>query len=96
MFSRSNNGEILPPQFVNVLMNKFCKAHSIPHITSHQFRHTAASLMIANGTDVVTAAGILGHKNTSMTLDVYSHAIDTAKEKAANTMEAAIEACKIG
>ena len=52
--------------------------------------------MIANGTDVVTAAGILGHKNTSMTLDVYSHAIDTAKEKAANTMEAAIEACKIG
>lgn len=91
-----NNGEILPPQFVNVLMNKFCKAHSIPHITSHQFRHTAASLMIANGTDVVTAAGILGHKNTSMTLDVYSHAIDTAKEKAANTMEAAIEACKIG
>lgn len=52
--------------------------------------------MIANGTDAVTVAGILGHKSTKTTLAVYAHAIDTAKEKAANTMESAIKACKIG
>lgn len=90
------DGEMSPPVNVNYTVRKFCSDNGLPHIHPHQFRHTAASLMIANGTDVVTVADILGHKNTSMTLDVYSHAIDTAKEKAANTMESAIEACKIG
>ena len=95
VFSRWN-GEMMAPFDVNDIVSWFCKKNGLPHIHPHQFRHTAASLMIANGTDVVTVADILGHKNTSMTLDVYSHAIDTAKEKAANTMESAIEACKIG
>lgn len=90
------NGEMMAPTDVNDIVSNFCKKNHLPHRHPHQFRHTAASLMIANGTDVVTVADILGHKNTSMTLDVYSHAIDTAKEKAANTMESAIEACKIG
>ena len=90
------DGEMMVPGIVNYILSKFCKKNNLPHIHPHQFRHTAASLMIANGTDVVTVADILGHKNTSMTLAVYAHAIDTAKEKAANTMESAIEACKIG
>lgn len=89
-------GSVMAPTDVNILLSKLCERHEVPHIHPHQFRHTAASLMIANGTDVVTAAGVLGHKNTKTTLSVYAHAIDTAKEKAANTMESAIEACKIG
>ncbi len=90
------NGEMMHPGDVNYVLDKFCRNNRLQHIHPHQFRHTAASLMIANGTDPVTVAGILGHKNTSTTLAVYSHAIDTAKEKAANTMETAVKACKTG
>lgn len=90
------NGEMSHPVNVNHTVTKFCRDNGLPHIHPHQFRHTAASFMIANGTDVATVSDILGHKNTSMTLDVYSHAIDTAKEKAANTIENAILACKSG
>lgn len=90
------NGEVMHPGIVNRTLSEFCRDNGLQHIHPHQFRHTAASLMIANGTDPVTVAGILGHKNTSTTLAVYSHAIDTAKEKAANTMETAVKACKTG
>lgn len=90
------NGEMMAPNDINDIVSNFCKKNGLPHIHPHQFRHTAASLMIANGTDAVTVADILGHKSAKTTLAVYAHAIDTAKEKAANTMESAIKACKIG
>lgn len=90
------NGAVMPPEDINVLVNKFCNAHSLPHITSHMFRHTAASLMIANGVDVVTVAEVLGHKNVTMTLGTYAHGIDTVKVAAANTMNDIIKSCKTG
>ena len=48
----------------------------------HSLRHTAASLMIAGGTDVATVAGILGHSQPSTTLDIYTHAFDKNKKAA--------------
>lgn len=42
-------------------------------------RRTNASLMIAQGVDVRTAAGLLGHSQPSTTLDIYSHTFDKNK-----------------
>ena len=42
-------------------------------ITFHSLRHTAASLLISQGTPITTVSGILGHASTQMTLDVYGH-----------------------
>jgi integrase len=39
----------------------------------HSLRHTTASLLISQGTPVVTVSKILGHASTQMTLDVYGH-----------------------
>lgn len=95
VFCRSLGG-LMMPEYINLLLNRFSEDHGITHLTPHMFRHTAASLMIANGVDVITVSRILGHKKPSMTLDVYSHEINGEKEKAANTMESAIKACKTG
>ena len=65
-------------------LNKFSKAHSLPHIHPHAFRHTAASTMIANGVDLVTAAGELGHASATTTANIYAHQIAEAKAKAEN------------
>ena len=60
------------------------KKNCLPQeLNVHSLRHTAASLMIAGGTDVATVAGILGHSQPSTTLDIYTHAFDKNK-KAAN------------
>ncbi len=53
----------------------------------HSLRHTYASLLIANGLDVVFVARQLGHANPAVTLSVYAHAFGRA-----NHAEAAMEA----
>jgi integrase len=52
-------------------------------IRFHDLRHTAASLLLANGVDVVAASRLLGHSSPIVTLNVYSHAIP--KERAGLT-----------
>lgn len=48
----------------------------------HALRHYYASALIAAKCDVVTVQRSLGHKNPSMTLDVYSHLWDTSFDEA--------------
>lgn len=78
-----SDGSPIVPNSVNGWFDRFSARHGLPHIHPHQFRHTAASIMIANGVDIVTVSKMLGHANTSMTTDVYSHMIEDSKRKAA-------------
>lgn len=41
----------------------------------HELRHTQATLLIANGTDIKTVQHRLGHSKASVTLDMYAHAM---------------------
>lgn len=50
----------------------------------HELRHTVATLLLANGTDVKTVQARLGHANASLTLNTYSHALPACDEAAAN------------
>lgn len=95
VFCRSLGG-LMMPEYVNLLLERLAEDHGLTHLTPHLFRHSCASLMIANGIDVITVSRILGHKKPSMTLDVYSHEIDGAKENAANAMNDIIKSCKTG
>ena len=56
-------------------------------IPFHGLRHTKATLQIAAGTDVRTVSAILGHRETSTTMNIYSHSLQTAEQEAANNME---------
>ena len=42
-------------------------------LTPHAMRHTAASMAITAGADVLLVAQMLGHANPSVTLGIYSH-----------------------
>ena len=68
------------------------KKNGLPeYLNVHSPRHTAASLMIAGGTDVATVAGILGHSQPSTTLDIYTHAFDKNKKVASAKLQAGLE-----
>lgn len=84
---RNLNGMPLYPCFVNREINGFTERHGLPHINPHKFRHTAASLLISEGVDVLTVAGMLGHSRVSTTLDIYSHEIASARHRTADKME---------
>ena len=68
------------------------KKNGLPQgLNVHSLRHTAASLMIAGGTDVATVAGILGHSQPSTTLDIYNHAFDKNKKAASAGLQGMLE-----
>ena len=47
-------------------------------LTLHSLRHGFASLLIANGLNVVYVSRQLGHANPSITLEVYAHLFEPA------------------
>ena len=68
------------------------KKHDLPeYLNVHSLRHTNASLLIANGTDVATVAGLLGHSQPSTTLDIYTHAFDKNKQVASRALQEGLE-----
>ncbi len=59
-------------------------------LTLHSLRHGYASLLIANGLNVVFVSRQLGHANQSITLEVYAHLYARADHE--RTASAALEA----
>ena len=84
------NGKPMNPGNVNIELTEFCNRHGLPHINPHLFRHSAASILLSNGVDVLTVAGMLGHADVSTTLDTYAHAIDEARHKTADCLSETI------
>ena len=89
VFTRPN-GTAMNPGAVNHILNDFCNRHGFSHIHPHTFRHTAASILLSSGIDVLTVSKMLGHADTSTTLDTYGHVIEEAKRKAAECISDAI------
>jgi integrase len=48
----------------------------VPWAGFHSFRHTCASMLIAEGRNIVQVSRWLGHHSPSFTLDVYAHLMD--------------------
>lgn len=52
----------------------------------HELRHSAASLLIAQGVDLKIVSEVLGHSSIRITADVYGHLLDDAGLVAADAM----------
>jgi len=72
------------------LLKKFrqlLKKAELPKIRFHDLRHTAASLMLNNGVDVLVTSRRLGHAKPSITLDIYGHLLSSVQDKVATKMD---------
>ena len=61
----------------------------LPHHRLHDLRHTAASLMLAQGASLFEVKETLGHSQIKLTADLYGHLFDAAKRQTAERMERA-------
>lgn len=65
------------------------EASSVPRVTPHSLRHTAASLAIATGANVKAVQSMLGHKSAAMTLDTYAGLFPDDLDLVAHALDAA-------
>jgi len=79
-----DNGDHMNPDSITGWLHNFSRRHGLPHINPHAFRHTVASVLLANGTDIVTVSKQLGHASITTTENFYSHIIEENKAKAAD------------
>ncbi len=83
-------GTPLDPRNVIRSWHRIQAAHGLPRRNFHSTRHTAASLMLAEGVPVKVVQEVLGHSLLSTTADTYGHLFPEAFDGAAEAMERAL------
>lgn len=72
--------------FCNKVLKAWCKDAGInKHITFHIARHTFATNLLINGTDILTVSKLLGHTTIKHTV-IYAKVVDSLKSKAVNSL----------
>lgn len=59
----------------------------LPRKRFHDLRHTAASIMIADGVPIKLVSEILGHSTITVTLQIYGHLYDHQRDEATAKLE---------
>lgn len=80
----SEGGSPLHPNVPYNWLKRFCNSNGITFKGLHSFRHAMATTAITNGADIKTVSAVLGHSQTSTTLNIYSHAVKQANARAIN------------
>lgn len=60
------------------------------HWHPHELRHSAASLMLAQGVPLKVVSEVLGHSGINITADIYAHVLAPLKDEAASAMDRAL------
>ena len=90
VFTEKGINAPMHPDSPNRYLQKFGKKYGID-IHPHKLRHSFASVAITNGADIASVSEVLGHAQISTTLNMYTHANEESKKKAAGIVFAAIE-----
>ena len=71
--------------FATVLANA-----NVPYRRLYEARHTAATLLLAQGVHARVVMDLLGHSTIKLTMDTYSHVMPALQREAADAMERAL------
>jgi integrase len=80
-----------PIEATNLIRRSFhrlLERAAVPRIRFHDLRHTAATLLLAQGMHPKVVADMLGHSQIAVTLNLYSHTTPAMHRQAALAMDA--------
>jgi integrase len=81
-------GTPLDPSNIRRQLLELLKTAGLPPMRFHDLRHTAASLLVAEGVHPRTVMEILGHSQIAITMNTYSHVSSETMKDATNRMGA--------
>jgi integrase len=81
-------GTPLDPRNVTRAFHAMLTTADVPRVRFHDLRHTAATLLLAQGVDPRTIMETLGHSQISLTLNTYSHVLPALQVEAAAKLDA--------
>ncbi len=84
VFCNPETGE--PYHSIKTSFSKALKRAGLEGVRFHDLRHTAATMMVTSGVDIVTVQQILGHSDIKMTAR-YTHPTTETKMNAVNSLE---------
>lgn len=81
VFTTRKGTPIDPDNFARCF-HRLCARADLGHWTPHELRHSAASIMLAQGTPLYVVSEVLGHASVAITKDIYGHLIGGEKQEA--------------
>ena len=91
MFTTEQGG-LLHPSTVRKVLKATFEAADLTATKFHALRHTAATLLLADGTPLFDVSRILGHAQISTTSDIYGHLVPEMTAGAAARMDSLLKA----
>ena len=87
---RTSRGTPSDPSNVWKALSNITQAAGLGHWHPHELRHSAASLLLAQGLSLKSVSELLGHSSISVTSDIYGHLLDEQRAETATAMEKAL------
>ncbi len=85
------DGSPLRPQWVLEQLRKRTAELGLPRIGLHDLRHTAASIMIAEGIPIAIVSKTLRHATLATTINLYGHLFKDSADQAVNALARALD-----
>lgn len=95
MLFTNQKGTYICPEVIYKWFQSFLNKNGLPKIKFHALRHTSATILLANGTNIKTVSSRLGHTNLTTT-NRYVHALNDADVSAAALLGDKFEHTKEG
>ena len=61
--------------------------NDLKHVSCHGLRHTYCSILLSQNVPIQTVSRYMGHSDSTVTLQVYSHFIPDTQEKALTALD---------